>query len=254
MNSDVVPGNLAVLSKSTAGQLRAGDMDLSLMRTPYRPSTEAFLESDLVAHEPFAQFQHWFDEACNHPDIKEPNAAALATSTRDGKPSCRMILVKGFGRQGFRFFSNYEGRKAQEIVENPHVALMFYWEPPNRSVRIEGKVEKLSEEESSGYFVQRPVGSQVAASVSPQSTVIPNRTFLTDRADRLLADSKQCPLSKPTFWGGYNVVPDVFEFWQGQTNRMHDRIRFRRMQPNEKIDQSLSHIGDDGWLYERLAP
>ncbi|OWA49814.1 Pyridoxine-5'-phosphate oxidase [Hypsibius exemplaris] len=235
---------------------KVGEVDLSGMRIPYNPALNAFLEGDLAAREPIAQFKEWFDQVCRSGTVREPNAVALATSTQDGKPSCRMVLLKGFGNHGFHFYTNYESRKGVELAHNPQAALTFYWDGENRSVRIEGVVERLSEEESSGYFHVRPLGSQVAASVSHQSTVVPSRAFLADQADTLLAQvaahSERLP--KPAFWGGYNLVPHTVEFWQGQTNRLHDRIRFRRPFLGEVIDPALTHVGDDGWVFERLAP
>ncbi|XP_055338188.1 pyridoxine/pyridoxamine 5'-phosphate oxidase-like [Paramacrobiotus metropolitanus] len=233
---------------------KIADIDIARMRMPYRDAKDAFLENDLVAREPFAQFKHWFDEACKHPQIREPNAMALATCSRDGKPSCRMVLLKGFGPHGFRFFTNYDSRKGREIAENPFVSLMIYWEAPNRQVRIEGIIEVLSEQESAEYFHSRPISSQVAACVSHQSSVVPSRTFLADRAEQLYMEAHNQSLPKPAFWGGFTVIPEVIEFWQGQTNRLHDRIRFRRLAHAEKIDPTLTHMGDDGWVFERLAP
>ncbi|GAU99750.1 hypothetical protein RvY_10704 [Ramazzottius varieornatus] len=231
-------------------------VDLSGMRVPYHNSKNPFLESDLKALEPIEQFRQWFAETCNTPGIKEPNAVALATSTPDGKPSCRMVLLKGFSKQGFRFFTNYESRKGSELAANPRACMMFYWDHKDRSVRIEGAVEKLTEEESTEYFQQRPLGSQVAATISRQSTVVPDRNFLADQAEALYAGSENRgqPLPRPSFWGGFNLVPETVEFWQGQTNRLHDRIRFRRPAPGEKLDEKLTHVGEDGWFYERLSP
>jgi pyridoxamine 5'-phosphate oxidase len=165
----------------------------------------------------------------------------LATSTPDGVPSVRIVLLKGADEQGFRFFTNYESRKAQELAANPRAALGFYWPVLERQVRIEGTVSKLDAAASEAYFRSRPKGSQVGATISPQSVVIPNRTALEaefEAALRRYADS-DVPYDSD-FWGGYILVPERFEFWQGRQSRLHDRIRYSR--------------AEDGWTTERLAP
>ena len=169
-------------------------------------------------------------------------------------PSARYILMKGYTNEGFTFFTNYDSRKSVELAENPNVALTFYWLPLRRSVRIEGQAEKITKEESLEYFHQRPRASQIGALASPQSQVIPNREYLdkieTEIKEKLGPDGV-VPLPN---WGGYLVRPKSIEFWQGQTNRLHDRIRFRKPADNEDINEELIHRGDDGWVFERLAP
>lgn len=162
------------------------------------------------------------------------------------------MLLKGFDSRGFTFFTNYASRKAQDIEGNPNVAVSFYWLPLRRSVRIEGSATKLTREESETYFHSRPRASQIGALASPQSNVIPSREYLDEietQIKRDLGDAKEVPLPN---WGGYLIAPRTIEFWQGQTNRLHDRIRFRRSE--EDVDEKLVHRGEDGWVYERLAP
>jgi pyridoxamine 5'-phosphate oxidase len=172
---------------------------------------------------------------------------------RDGFPSNRYVLLKGFDNKGFTFYTNYASRKASDMASNPNVSVAFYWLPLRRSVRIEGCVEKLSREESETYFHSRPRASQIGALASPQSQVIPSREYLDEIETEIkqkLGDDKEVPL--PENWGGYLISPKIIEFWQGQTNRLHDRIRFRKS--DEEVDEKLVHRGEDGWVYERLAP
>ncbi|XP_071519252.1 pyridoxine/pyridoxamine 5'-phosphate oxidase-like isoform X4 [Panulirus ornatus] len=217
---------------------RPMSIDIGGMRKPYKGKNEAFTEDDLVAKEPFAQFEAWFNEACHTPGIIEANAMCLATATKSGMPSARMVLLKGFGKEGFRFFTNYSSRKGRELV------------------RIEGHVVKLSEEESSEYFHSRPRSSQIGACVSPQSQVIAGRHILTEIDDQLNEEYKdeKKVIPKPESWGGFLIVPEAIEFWQGQTSRIHDRVLFRKPAADEVLDESLTKRGEDGWVYERLAP
>ncbi|CAL8141870.1 unnamed protein product [Orchesella dallaii] len=231
-------------------------IDIGGMRKAYMEKGEVFTESQLVSQEPFEQFRDWFEIASKTPGIEEPNAMCLATATKDGRPSARMVLLKGYGPNGFKFFTNYKSRKASELDANPYASLNFYWEPLKRCVRIEGKVEKLSTEESTEYFMSRPESSRIGAIVSPQSQPIPSRDYLSEKQTELtqLAQEKPEQICKPENWGGYIVVPDMIEFWQGQTNRLHDRIRFRKLKPDDKPDNAVVHQGKNGWVYERLAP
>ena len=230
------------------------DVNVESMRKPYRSRGEAFREVHLAAREPFAQFRDWFDDACKTKAILEPNAMCLSTATADGRPSARFVLLKGFGRDGFRFFTNYGSRKAAELDANPRAALTFYWEPLNRSVRVEGRVRRLPEDVSEAYFHSRPLASQIGASLAPQSAVIADREELERREKELTAahaDGTK-PVPRPD-WGGYIVEPTEVEFWQGQTTRIHDRIRFRRRKEDDDVDP-LVRPGEDGWVLERLAP
>nr|XP_033773472.1 pyridoxine-5'-phosphate oxidase isoform X2 [Geotrypetes seraphini] len=178
----------------------AGTMDLGSMRKKYREDQEAFEENQLASLDPIKQFTTWLQEAIDCPSIGEANAMCLATSTRDGKPSARIVLLKGVGQEGFRFFTNYDSRKGKELAFNPWASIAFYWEPLNRQVRIEGQVEKVSEEESEHYFHSRPKCSQIGAAVSRQSEVIPDREYLRKRKIELeqLYQNKEIP--KPESW------------------------------------------------------
>ena len=176
--------------------------------------------------EPASQFHHWFQDALKA-GIKEPNAMTLATATPDGKPSARVVLLKDYGTEGFTFFTNYGSRKGAELYRNPHVALAFLWLDQHRQVRIEGQVERLPTAASEAYFQSRPRGSQVGAWASPQSSVLDGREWLESRVEAVekqYAGQEKLPL--PDFWGGYLVKPTLFEFWQGQASRLHDRFQY----------------------------
>jgi pyridoxamine 5'-phosphate oxidase len=164
----------------------------------------------------------------------------LATATPDGRPSARMVLLRGFDERGFCFYTNYESRKGGELAANPNAALVFWWGELERQVRIEGRVERTSRSESEAYFRSRPPGSQLSAAASPQSQVIDGRAVLEERVARLATGQKDGEVPLPGFWGGYRLVPEVVEFWQGRPNRLHDRLRYRR--------------AGDRWRIERLAP
>uniref|UniRef100_A0A671GCQ9 Pyridoxine-5'-phosphate oxidase n=1 Tax=Rhinolophus ferrumequinum TaxID=59479 RepID=A0A671GCQ9_RHIFE len=216
---------------------RGAVMDLGPMRKSYRGDREAFEEAQLSSLDPMKQFAAWFEEAVQCPDIGEANAMCLATCTRDGKPSARMVLLKGFGKDGFRFFTNFESRKGKELV------------------RVEGSVKKLPEEENACYFHSRPKSSQIGAVVSHQSSVIPNREYLRKKNQELEKLYQEQEVPKPKYWGGYILYPQMVEFWQGQTNRLHDRIVFRRGLPTGDSPLGpMTHRGEEDWLYERLAP
>jgi len=190
--------------------------------------------------DPLVQFERWFAEACRHIEL-DPNAMALATVGPDGRPACRMVLLKSFDANGFVFFTNLESRKAREMTQNPNVALLFCWLPLSRQVTIEGRAERVSTAEAAAYFMTRPRGSQLGAWVSQQSSVISSRALLMakwEEMKRRFADG-QIPL--PSFWGGYRVHPAQFEFWQGRENRLHDRFRYRRDEAG-------------AWVIERLQP
>jgi len=175
--------------------------------------------------------------------LVEPNAMTLATVGPDGRPSARMVLLKGFDHRGFVFYTNYSSRKGRELTANPAAALVFWWPPPvHRQVRIEGLVERVSHEESDAYFRTRPFGSQLGAWASNQSEVIAGRDILELRLERLTATYAGGEVPLPPYWGGYRLAPDVIEFWQGRPNRLHDRLRYSR-------DGATA-----GWTLERLSP
>lgn len=188
---------------------------------------------------PFVMFQQWLELAIAE-NLPEPNAMVVATAALDAKPSARVVLLRGVDERGFVFFTNYSSRKGKEFKDNPFAALVFFWQPLHRQIRIEGRVERVNAQESDAYFNSRPRGAQLSAAASPQSQVIPNREFLETRVTELDAKFPNHVL-RPAQWGGYRVVPDVFEFWQGRENRMHDRLRYTRGVNN-------------AWKIERLAP
>lgn len=209
------------------------------LRTLRKEDVEVGLNEADLADDPFTQFNRWLTEALAR-DVPEPNAMTLATATRDGVPSARIVLLRGFDERGFVFFTNYESQKGRELAENPRAALVFYWPTLGRQVRITGEVTRVSREESEAYFHTRPRGSQLSAWASEQSAVIPDRATLEERL-REIEQRFPGEVPLPPFWGGYRVSPTTIEFWQGRTNRLHDRLRYTR-QP------------DGTWRIERLSP
>jgi pyridoxamine 5'-phosphate oxidase len=185
-----------------------------------RPLRRADLASD-----PLSQFEAWYREV-QAASIEFPHAVALATATRDGKPSVRMVLMKDFDERGFTFHTNYVSRKGIELAANRRAALLFYWHPLGRQVRIEGRVERLSEGESDAYFATRPLGGRFAAMASRQSEPIASREALEDRVRTLEDQYANAEPERPGYWGGFLVVPDTYEFWQHRENRLHDRFRY----------------------------
>jgi pyridoxamine 5'-phosphate oxidase len=211
-------------------------VDVSQIRQDYRGEQ---LEEANVASEPIAQFNAWFEDAVRA-ELPMINAMTLATASGDSRPAARMVLLKGVDARGFVFFTDYESRKAQELAANPRAALLFYWIELEREVRIEGTVEKTSAAESDAYFVSRPVASRLAAIASPQSAVIADRSMLDERYAQTEQRYGAAP-PRPPNWGGYRVVPDAIEFWQGRPNRLHDRLLYTKNSAG-------------GWDIVRLAP
>jgi pyridoxamine 5'-phosphate oxidase len=210
---------------------------LAELRREY--SAAGLTEAD-AGDDPFALFRRWFDQALAA-GLHEPNAFALATSTPDGLPSARLVLLKALDARGFTFFTNSDSRKAREMAANPRVAMVFPWHPLERQVRVEGTVEVVTPAESDAYFVTRPLGSRLGAWASAQSAVIPDRAFLEKRHAELMAKYPDGNVPRPPNWGGYRVLPDLFEFWQGRASRLHDRIVFARR-------------ADGSWAKSRLSP
>ena len=214
----------------------ASSPDLAALRKDY---ALAELDESGVARDPFAQFDAWLTEAIEG-GCPEPTAKSLATASPQGRPSSRIVLLKGVENAGFVFYSNYESRKGVELAANPQAALLFHWVELEREVRIEGRVEKVDAAESDAYFAVRPVKSRIGAWASPQSRTIAGRTWLERRvmeAETLHGDNPP----RPAHWGGYRLLPDHFEFWQGRRSRLHDRIAFQ-------------HEVGGGWKISRLAP
>lgn len=199
------------------------------------------LDEATIARDPIDQFAVWYDAAVAA-GVLEPEAMTLSTATPAGRPSARIVLLRGFDARGFCFFTNYASRKGRELEANPHASLTFHWATLERQVRIEGRVERTSSTESDAYFASRPGTSRIGAWSSPQSEVIPDRGTLEDLVARFREvhpDDAEIP--RPDHWGGFRVVPERIEFWQGRPSRLHDRLRFTR-------DAS------GGWVLERLAP
>jgi len=212
-------------------------MDLSELRQSYTKSS--FSEADLL-NTPFEQFEKWFREA-EAAEIEEPNAMCLASATPDGQPSTRIVLLKDFSENGLVFFTNYESRKASELEANPKAAANFLWLPLQRQVNVTGRIERVSKATSLKYFLSRPFSSQLGAWTSPQSKVITSRQILETKLDQMKRKFAEGKVPLPDNWGGYCLVPETFEFWQGRPSRLHDRFCFKRDE-------------DGAWIAERLAP
>lgn len=210
-------------------------MDLRGMRTSYEAGE---LDETASAFDPVDQFNRWFNDAVDA-RLPEPNAMTLATVGADGRPSARVVLVKDVDHRGVVWYTNYRSRKGEELAANPQAALVFHWVKLERQVRVEGRVARVPAEESDAYYAARPLDSRLGAWASPQSQVIANRGVLVANAAQAAVERGLHP-PRPEWWGGYRLVPDVWEFWQGRRSRLHDRLRYR--------------LVDGVWLRERLAP
>jgi pyridoxamine 5'-phosphate oxidase len=212
-------------------------MSIADLRREY--TTAGLSEADLDPN-PFKQFAKWFQQALGA-ELTEPNSMTLATAAPDGKPSARVVLLKGFDDKGFVFYTNYESRKGRELAMNPHAALVFCWLELERQVCVTGQVSRVSRKESEDYFHTRPAGSQLGAWASRQSEVISGREVLEERLRELVAAYRNEPVPLPPYWGGFRLTPEAMEFWQGRPDRLHDRLRY-------------SLQTDQRWLIERLSP
>lgn len=209
---------------------------LHQMRQEYAAGS---LNETNMPHNPMEVFNVWLDFAINS-GLTEPNAMTVATATADGKPSARVVLLKEVNDNGFVFFTNYMSRKGRELIVNPEVAIVFDWHNLERQVRVEGRAEKLSSEESEAYFNERPEDAKIGAWASPQSKIVKDREELEKHLEEIEEQFEDMPVHRPSHWGGYLIRPSVIEFWQGRPSRMHDRIVYYKT--------------EDGWTMHRLAP
>jgi len=212
-------------------------MDISDFRREY---TRAGLSRDALAAHPIEQFEQWFQQA-TEAGVEEVNAMQLATVSKQGMPTIRTVLLKAFDTQGFVFYTNYNSQKASQMGDNPQVAVLLFWKELERQIEITGRAQKIPAIESAKYFNSRPRGSQIGAWVSEQSQAIPSRTWLEQKLSNLKQQFGDGDIPLPAFWGGYRIVPETFEFWQGRPSRLHDRFEYRR-----QVDNS--------WHIERLSP
>ncbi|MFT4154322.1 pyridoxamine 5'-phosphate oxidase [Parafilimonas sp.] len=197
------------------------------------------LDEANIAANAIEQFTRWWNDALQS-ETEEVNAMTLSTATKDGKPSARIVLLKDYDEKGFVFFTNYKSHKGRELAENPYAALTFFWKKMERQVRIEGMTDKVSDAESNAYFISRPEGSRIGAWASPQSAIIENRAILESNMAHYTNEFKNS-IPRPPHWGGYRVMPLKIEFWQGRSNRLHDRILYTK-------------TNEGSWKAERLAP
>ncbi|KIH58917.1 pyridoxamine 5'-phosphate oxidase [Ancylostoma duodenale] len=221
-------------------------LDIRGWRNPYLNKEEpVVLEENLPTRDPHKLFDIWFKKIAENKatTFEELNTCAFSTVGKNMRPSSRVVLLKSYSSDGYSFFTNYNSRKGKELEGNPFACMLFYWPRQHRQIRVEGKVEKLSNEAAVEYWNSRPLSSRIGSKSSEQSTVIPNRQFLIDKRkalEELAAKEGEGAITKPESWGGYILVPDYYEFWQGQSDRVHDRLEFRK--------------SDDKWVMQRLSP
>lgn len=208
-------------------------MDLKDIRSEF---SRGDLNENQADKNPFVQFENWFNKA-SESGVPVVNAMTIATASLNGLPSARIVLLKEMDDKGFVFFTNYQGRKGKELDENPNVALLFFWQELEQQIRIEGRVEKTGKSESEVYFNSRPLESKISAIISKQSSVVRSREHLEERYVNCLKDNYGKEIKRPENWGGYRVIPNKIEFWQGRTNRLHDRILYTRIENEWKIER-----------------
>lgn len=214
-------------------------MDVSQLRTSY--NNEVLTDAEVKSmSDPFTLFNQWFKTASNT-SIPEPNSMCLSTCTPDGMPSSRYVLMKSFSTEGLTFYSNYQSRKGVELINNPNACVLFYWQAIHHQVRIEGTVTRISDEESTKYYKTRPKSSQASCAISLQSQTLATRAELEAKWKKCLDEYKDQDMPRPSHWGGYLLQPRYFEFWQGHTTRLHDRISFKKLE-------------DNTWSINRLYP
>jgi pyridoxamine 5'-phosphate oxidase len=201
--------------------------------------TGALLDPETCDADPIVEVRRWMKAAIDQ-NLPQPNAMTLATVDDRGRPAARVVLLKEIDDRGFTFYTNYESRKAADLAAHPFAALVLFWEPMHRQIRIEGAIERVTEAESDAYFATRPHGSQIGAIASPQSQPIASRSAIEGLVAKVTAEHGEVVPPRPAYWGGYRVVPDAVELWQGQRSRLHDRVRYRRV--------------DGAWSRDRLAP
>jgi len=205
-----------------------------------RSATGFVLDREDLAADPIVQFEDWFGHACDTVPM-DPNAVSISTVDGENRPSSRTVLLKYFDEDGFVFFTNFDSKKAEHIDANPNVAMLFFWSDAARQVKIRGKAERIPAKETLKYFMSRPRGSQIGAWVSAQSSVITSRSLLESKFQEMKQKFRNKEIPVPSFWGGYRVVPEEVEFWQGRRNRLHDRFQYKKQE-------------DGSWAIERLAP
>lgn len=211
-------------------------MNYADLRRDYKAKAFDIKDAD---ENPFKQFENWFEDAMKA-EIEEATAVALSTCAKEGKPSSRIVLLKGVDEKGFIFFTNYYGKKSKELEENPNASMLFFYKELHRQIRIEGTVERTTKEESENYFHSRPRESQIAAWTSQQSKEISGREHLEELFNKYSSEFEGKEIPLPNFWGGFRLIPDYFEFWQGRENRLHDRIRYQ--------------LKEKKWALSRIAP
>ena len=246
----ILSGTSKVVKFPQLRRFLSDKMDLGDMRKPYYTPEETFDVDKLVdVKDPFGQFTAWMEETIASKKVEEPNAMVLSTVSKDGQPSSRVLLLKHYDPNGFVFFTSYDSKKGKELAENNKAAILFYWPHFNRQIRVEGIVDQLSTEAADAYWARRPYKSQIsAASGYVQSQVVPSKQALVDKIKETHEKYPEPgPVPRPTNWGGYRLEAKLFEFWQGQTNRDHDRLQFL---PTSETDEA----GNVVWKVERLAP